>query len=89
MGAYDWAHLGVVCDQVTGPLRDVTDASLHAPHHWGPLVTQRQAVGQRLPAALAERCLSTLLPAHQAASQSKLVTVADARRRTLGKALPE
>eukprot|EP00961_Rhodomonas_salina_P297783 3937495-Rhodomonas_salina.1 len=28
---------------------------------WGPLVTQRQAVGLRLPAAQVERCLSTLL----------------------------
>eukprot|EP00961_Rhodomonas_salina_P148304 1996395-Rhodomonas_salina.1 len=28
---------------------------------WGQLVTQRPAVGQRLPADPAERCLSTLL----------------------------
>eukprot|EP00961_Rhodomonas_salina_P060950 818417-Rhodomonas_salina.1 len=29
--------------------------------HWGQLVMQRLALGRRLPATLAERCLSTLL----------------------------
>eukprot|EP00961_Rhodomonas_salina_P266980 3607598-Rhodomonas_salina.1 len=40
--------------------------------HWGQLVMQRQAVGWRLPAALAEKVPFNSAP-HQAASRSELV----------------
>ena len=51
---------------------------------WGPLVTQRPAVGRRLPAAPAERCLSTLLLIRLPVGASWWRTLRDLWRRAVG-----